>query len=155
MLRFALPEYRLPKNALEREIDLIEQLGVKFVFNTRIGVDIPLNDLDDRFDAVFISIGTWKGILGLSAGNGTEGCVSGADVPGGNGAWRRDAAGPEGGRHRRWNAAIDSARTALRKGAEVTVFYRRERKDMPAIEEETQAARTRAQNSFFWPRLTA
>ena len=60
MLRFALPEYRLPKTALEREIDLIERLGVKFIFNTRIGFDIPLNDLDDRFDAVFISIGTWK-----------------------------------------------------------------------------------------------
>ncbi len=59
MLRFALPEYRLPKSALHREVDLIERLGVKFIFNTRIGSDIPLNDLDDRFDAVFISIGTW------------------------------------------------------------------------------------------------
>ena len=38
MLRFALPEYRLPKAVLRREIELIERLGVKFVFNTRVGV---------------------------------------------------------------------------------------------------------------------
>src|SRR5271165_6737113 len=45
MLRFALPEYRLPKSALRHEIELIEKLGVKFTFNTRVGVDISLNDL--------------------------------------------------------------------------------------------------------------
>ena len=50
MLRFALPEYRLPKSILRREIELIERLGVKFTFNTRVGVDVALNDLDDRFD---------------------------------------------------------------------------------------------------------
>ena len=60
MLRFALPEYRLPKAVLRKEIELIERLGVKFTFNTRIGFDISLNELDDRFDAVFLSIGTWK-----------------------------------------------------------------------------------------------
>jgi len=60
MLRFALPEYRLPKAALRREIELIERLGVKFIFNTRVGFDVPLNELADRFDSVFISIGTWR-----------------------------------------------------------------------------------------------
>jgi len=60
MLRFALPEYRLPKAALRREIELIERLGVKFIFNTRVGLDVPLNELADRFDSVFISIGTWR-----------------------------------------------------------------------------------------------
>ncbi len=141
MLRFALPEYRLPKNALEREIDLIEQLGVKFVFNTRIGVDISLNDLDDRFDAVFVSIGTWKESWVYQPGTELKGVypalmfleatARGEEMPLG-----RKVAVIGGG-----NAAIDSARTALRKGADVTVFYRRERKDMPAIEEETMAAK--------------
>jgi NADPH-dependent glutamate synthase beta subunit-like oxidoreductase len=60
MLRFALPEYRLPKPVLRREIELIERLGVKFVLNTRIGFDISLNDLDEQFDAVCLAIGTWK-----------------------------------------------------------------------------------------------
>jgi len=141
MLRFALPEYRLPKTALEREIDLVERLGVKFIFNTRIGFDIPLNDLDDRFDAVFISIGTWKESWVYLPGTELKGVypalmfleatARGEEVP----------LGPKVAIIGGGNAAIDSARTALRKGADVTVFYRRERKDMPAIEEETQAAK--------------
>jgi len=140
MLRFALPEYRLPKTALRREVEMIERLGVKFIFNTRIGFDIPLNDLDDRFDAVFLSIGTWKESWVYQPGTELKGVypalifleaiARNEDVPIGG-----KVAIIGGG-----NAAIDSARTALRKGAEVTVFYRRERKDMPAIEEETKSA---------------
>jgi NADPH-dependent glutamate synthase beta subunit-like oxidoreductase len=141
MLRFALPEYRLPKAALSREIALIERLGVKFIFNSRVGFDIPLNDLDDHFDAVFLSIGTWKESWIYQPGTELKGVFpaltflealsKGEDVSIG-----RRVAVIGGG-----NAAIDSARSALRKGAEATVFYRREKKDMPAIEEEIRAAR--------------
>ena len=141
MLRFALPEYRLPKAVLRREIELIDRLGVKFSFNTRVGVDLALNDLDDRFDMIFLSIGTWKESWVYQSGtelkgvypalNFLEAVASAQDVNLG-----RRVAIVGGG-----NAAIDSARTALRKGCEVTVFYRRERKDMPAIEEETLAAK--------------
>ena len=141
MLRFALPEYRLPKNVLAKEIELIERLGVKFIFNTRVGFDVPLNDLDDHFDSVFLSIGTWKESWIYQPGTELKGVypalifleniAKGQDVPIG-----RKVAIIGGG-----NAAIDSARSVLRKGAEATVFYRRERKDMPAIEEETKAAR--------------
>ena len=60
MLRFAIPEYRLPKAVLRRELDLIESIGVRMVFNTRVGSDLSLNDLAAQFDAVFLSIGTWK-----------------------------------------------------------------------------------------------
>ncbi|HKM81681.1 MAG TPA: NADH-ubiquinone oxidoreductase-F iron-sulfur binding region domain-containing protein [Candidatus Acidoferrum sp.] len=141
MLRFALPEYRLPKAALRREVELIERLGVKFIFNTRVGLDVPLNELADRFDSVFISIGTWKESWVYQPGTEMKGVypallfleavAKGERVPIG-----KNVAVIGGG-----NAAIDSARTALRRGAEVTVFYRREHKDMPAIEEETQAAK--------------
>ena len=141
MLRFALPEYRLPKGILRREIELIERLGVKFSFNTRVGVDVALNDLDDHFDMVFLSIGTWKESWVYQSGtelkgvypalNFLEAVAAGQDVNLG-----RRVAIIGGG-----NAAIDSARTSLRKGCDVTVFYRREYKDMPAIDEETQAAK--------------
>ncbi len=141
MLRFALPEYRLPKSILRREIGLIERLGVKFTFNTRVGVDLPLNDLDDQYDMIFLSIGTWKESWVYQSGtelkgvypalNFLEAVASGQDVNLG-----KRVAIIGGG-----NAAIDSARTSLRKGSEVTVFYRRERKDMPAIEDETRAAK--------------
>ena len=140
MLRFALPEYRLPKSTLQREIDLIVRLGVKFIFNTRIGFDIPLNDLDDRFDAVLITIGTWKESWVYQPGTELKGVYTAlifleAIARNEEVAIGRKVAVIGGG-----NAAIDSARTALRKGSEVTVFYRRERKDMPAIEDETKAA---------------
>jgi NADH-quinone oxidoreductase subunit F len=140
MLRFAIPEYRLPKAVLRRELDLIEGVGVKFVFNTRVGFDLPLNDLAANFEAVFISIGTWKeswlylpgtelknvhpALIFLEAVARKEQVSIGSRV-----------AIIGGG-----NAAIDSARTVLRMGAQPTILYRRERKDMPAIDEEIQAA---------------
>jgi len=130
----------LPKAVLRKEIELIERLGVKFTFNTRIGFDISLNELDDRFDAVFLSIGTWKESWVYLPGTELKGVYPAL-------LFLESVAKNEelklgkkvvvigGG-----NAAIDSARTALRRGANVTVIYRRERKDMPAIEEETAAA---------------
>ncbi len=140
MLRFAIPEYRLPKAVLQRELDVIEGVGVKFVFNTRVGFDLPLNDLASSFDAVFLSIGTWKeSWLYLP---GTEMKTVHPALPFLESVARREpmligtrVAVVGGG-----NAAIDSARTVLRMGSKVTIFYRRERGDMPAIDEEIQAA---------------
>jgi len=140
MLRFALPEYRLPKPVLQREIELIERLGVKFVFNTRVGFDLPLNDLDDRFDALFLAIGTWKETWVYLPGTELKGVYPALpfleSVAKGEAVELGRKVVIVGG----GNAAIDSARTALRKGCQATVVYRRERKDMPAIEEETAAA---------------
>ena len=112
---------------------------MKFVFNTRIGFDISLNELDEQFDAVCLAIGTWKESWVYLPGTELKGVfpalpflesvAKGELVPLG-----RKVVVIGGG-----NAAIDSARTALRMGASVTVVYRRERKDMPAIEEETAA----------------
>ena len=140
MLRYALPEYRLPKSVLDREVELIERLGVEFVCDTGVGRDITLNELDNMYNAVFLSIGTWKESWVYLPGTEFKGVLpallfleavsKSAPVELG-----RKVVVIGGG-----NAAIDSARTALRKGAEVTVIYRRERKDMPAIKEEVNAA---------------
>jgi len=140
MLRFALPEYRLPKPVLKREIELIERLGVKFALNTRVGTDITLNELDERFDAVFLAIGTWKESWVYLPGTELKGVYPALPLlesiaKGDSVNLGRKVVVIGGG-----NAAIDSARSSLRKGAEVIVVYRRERKDMPAIEEETEAA---------------
>jgi len=140
MLRFALPEYRLPKSALSQEIELIRSLGVKFVLNTKVGQDISLNELDDNYDSVFIAIGTWKETWVYLAGTELKGvypalnfleAVSRGHAP----ALGKKVAVIGGG-----NAAVDSYRTAVRAGAKVKVLYRRERHDMPAIEEEVLAA---------------
>jgi len=140
MLRFALPEYRLPKPVLRRELEVMERLGVKFVFNTRVGSDLPLNDLDERFDAVCLAVGTWKESWVNLPGTELTGVFPALpfleSVSKGDFAPLGHKVVVIGG----GNAAIDSARTALRLGSSVTIVYRRERKDMPAIEEETAAA---------------
>jgi NADPH-dependent glutamate synthase beta subunit-like oxidoreductase/Pyruvate/2-oxoacid:ferredoxin oxidoreductase delta subunit/bacterioferritin-associated ferredoxin len=139
MLRFAIPEYRLPKAVIRREVELIERMGVHFVFNTRVGFDLPLSDLADRFESVFISIGTWKESWPHLPGTELKGVYPALSFLESVAKNKQVLVGRKvvvigGG-----NAANDSARTALRMGAEVTVLYRRERKDMPAIEEETMA----------------
>ena len=140
MLRYALPDYRLPKASLDREIGIIEGAGVKFVFNTVVGRDIMLNDLANDYDAVFLSIGTWKESWVYLPGTELTGVMPALPFLEAVAKQQPVTVGRKvtvigGG-----NAAIDSARTALRLGAEVTILYRRERKDMPAIPEETEAA---------------
>lgn len=140
MLRYALPDYRLPKDVLARELELIERMGVRYVFNTVVSKDVGLNELAADYDAVFLSIGTWKEAWVHLPGTELEGVMPALpflekvakDEPVAPG---RKVVVIGGG-----NAAIDSARTALRLGAQSTVVYRRERKDMPAIPEETEAA---------------
>jgi NADH-quinone oxidoreductase subunit F len=140
MLRYALPEYRLPREVVRREVELIRRLSVKFECGVAIGSDITLNDLDSQYNAVFLAIGTWKEswvylpgteLKGVYPALGFLEAVAKDEAV----SIGRKVAVVGGG-----NAAIDSARTAVRLGAETTVVYRRERKDMPAIAEETDAA---------------
>ena len=140
MLRFALPEYRLPKSVVAAEVDFIRRLGVEFVCNTRIGVDRTPQSLSKDFDSVFLALGTWEAspidLPGVQctgvhhALHFLDEVAHGKDIRVGQ---RVVVIG--GG-----NAAIDSARTAARLGAEVTVVYRRQREDMPAIPEEVDEA---------------
>jgi NADH-quinone oxidoreductase subunit F len=140
MLRYALPEYRLPKAVLDKEIELIERLGVRFQFNVNVGEDLSLNDVAHQYDAVFLAIGTWKEAWVYLPGTELTGVIPALPFLE---AMSRDQEVPVGkmvvviggG-----NAAIDSARSARRMGADVTILYRRERKDMPAIPEEIEAA---------------
>jgi NADH-quinone oxidoreductase subunit F len=140
MLRYALPEYRLPQAVLDKEIELIERTGVEFRFGVDVGQEVSLNDIDDEFDAVFLSIGTWKEAWVHLAGTELRGVIPALPFLE---AMAREEAVPVGksvvviggG-----NAAVDSARTARRLGADVTIVYRRERRDMPAIAEEVEAA---------------
>jgi len=140
MLRYAIPEYRLPKSIVSREVELIQRLGVNFQCNVTVGTDISLNDLDNQYNAVFLAIGTWKEAWVYLPGTELKGVLPAL-------LFLEAVAKEEPVRLGRrvvviggGNAAVDSARTALRLGSEVTIVYRRERKDMPAIREETKCA---------------
>jgi len=142
MMTIGIPEYRLPRAELNRDIDAIRALGVEMHFNMAIGRDITLSQLQQEFDAVLLAVGAqrsqrlgiagelvWEGVVpattflkefNLHAETELTGKV--AVVGGGS-------------------TALDAARSALRAGAEqVTILYRRTRLEMPAQIEEVRAA---------------
>lgn len=137
-----IPEYRLPKKLLQREVDLICNMGIEIQYNTRIGKDIAFEDLRNNYDAVFIGAGCHTGLkLRVPGEDEYEGIVDCVTF------LRDQALGslPEakgklivigGG-----NAAIDSARVGWRMGFdEVYILYRRTKKEMPANPWEIDAA---------------
>ncbi len=142
MLRYGIPEYRLPKQVLDAEIAQIAQLGVNMVVNFRVGKDATLQQLRDEYDAVIVAVGAWK-----SSGLGCEGEET-PGVYGGIDFLREAALGhqPElgdkvavvgGG-----NTAMDACRTAVRLGAkEVSIVYRRTEAEMPAEPGEIEEAK--------------
>ena len=141
MLRVGIPDYRLPKEVLDREISNILRLGVELRTNTALGRDFTLDELFDQgYQAVFLGIGCHLGRpLGIS-GEEAQGVIQGVEF------LRRQNLGEPltvgkrlavigGG-----NVAIDVACTARRLGAEVTIVYRRTREEMPAFAHEIEQA---------------
>lgn len=142
MALVGIPAYRLPKDNLGREVDIIKDLGVEIKWNTRVGKDITLEQLSGQgFKAAFIATGAHMGReLGLEVEDG-GGVVDGTrllyDVNTGKKVAVKDRVVVVGG----GNVAIDCARTCLRLGfKEVTIVYRRSRNEMPARKDEVEAA---------------
>jgi len=138
ILRWGIPEYRLPKKILQKEIQEIEKLGVKIKLNSRIESIDKL--FSEGFKAVFIGIGASKGVKLNLPGENLQGVYDALEFLKKINSNEEVMLGKRVAIIGGGNAAIDSARVALRKGAEVHLFYRREKKDMPAIEEEIEAA---------------
>ena len=142
MLATAIPPYRLPRNVLQREIEMIRSLGVDIRLGTAVGKDIPFDRIRSDFDAVLIATGADKGwTLGIP-GEDLDGIYDAItflkDVNLERNTIRvGDRVAVVGG----GNSAIDAARTALRVGArKVTIVYRRLKDDMPAAPEEIHEA---------------
>jgi len=132
VVRFGIPQYRLPKSVLQKELEFIKKLGVKFVFNTQLGKEISFTSLETEFDIVYLAIGAWKDIDLNIPGEGVKGVFSGTE-------FLKDLAlgkAPKLGQRvviiGAGNVALDAARSIWRLGKEVTVVYRREQSDMPA-----------------------
>lgn len=141
MLRWGIPEYRLPKEVLAHEIDLIRRRGVAFVMNCRIGRDLDFAQLQQDHDAVFIGVGVPQSrALGVD-GEDSAGVLEGieflrqASTEDHQPAVKERVVVIGGG-----NVAVDVARTALRLGArQVELVSLEQRDDMPAYPEEVQA----------------
>lgn len=133
MLRYGIPEYRLPKSLLDKEIKQIADLGVTMRNNVKIGEDTTVEALRAEYDAVVLAAGAWNSSKMRVAGEEHPAVVGGIDF------LRTVALGEPmeigktvaivgGG-----NTAMDACRTAVRLGAEnVYVIYRRTRDEMPA-----------------------
>jgi len=142
MLRYGIPEYRLPKEVLDWEIGGILNLGIEAVTDKRLGRDFELDELVSQgFESIFMGIGAWEDYsLGVE-GEDLDGCHNGIDFLSKVGLGEpvtigRRAAVIGGG-----NSAIDCVRTLIRLGAgEVYIIYRRTRDEMPANLVEIEAA---------------
>lgn len=141
MLRYGIPEYRLPKAVLDKEIAEIEAVGVILRNNVKIGEDITLFELRDKHDAVIVAVGAWNNMGLRCKGEELDGVMGGIEFlrkialgePSGIG---KSVAVVGGG-----NTAMDTCRTAVRAGAEnVYVIYRRTRDEMPAEDIEIEEA---------------
>jgi formate dehydrogenase major subunit len=140
MLRYGIPDYRLPPEILDKEISRIEELGVEIKCNQIIGKDFPYEDLQNNYDAIFVGIGAHKGKLLGIPNEDAENIFTGTEflnkINSGQTIEVGDKVLVVGG----GDTAIDAARVSRRLGAEVTVVYRRTRNEMPAIEEEIVGA---------------
>lgn len=142
MLRVGIPDHRLPGTVLDREIEIITNLGVEIKTDTALGRDFTLDDLFQQgFNAVFLASGAHKGMSMGIANESADGVIQGVDFLRELNLTGSTKVGRNIGIIGGGNVAIDVARSALRLGAEdVRILYRRTRKEMPAWEEEIHAA---------------
>ena len=134
MLRKSMPEYRLPRKALESEIQLLEDLGVNVRVNQKVGKDVSFEQLwRDGYKAVFVAAGAHKSRkLGIE-GEDAKGVVDALEFLWEINMQKKVSLGKKVGVIGGGNVAVDAARTALRHGAqEATILYRRSREEMLA-----------------------
>jgi heterodisulfide reductase subunit A-like polyferredoxin len=142
MLRVGIPDYRLPPRILDYEIDYIKALGVEIRLNSTLGQDFTVGQLEQEgYKAVIMAVGAHRCLTLGVEGEEAAGVQPGVEFLRKAGLGQAESPGQKvvgvgGG-----NVALDSARTALRLGSkEVTILYRRTRKEMPAYEDEVEEA---------------
>ena len=144
MLRYGIPDYRLPQEKLDADISFILSTGIEVHTDTSIGRDIAFSDIEEQFDAVYIAIGAHNDKkLGIE-GEDSQGVYAAVQLLRDIGEGRApDFKGKRvcvvgGG-----NVSMDATRTAIRLGAEsVTCIYRRRVADMTALAEEIEDAQS-------------
>ena len=143
MLRYGIPNYRLPRERLESDINAILSAGIEVHTEVSVGKDISMLELREKYDAVYIAIGAHTDKkIGLPGEGEAKGIISAVEMLRGIGDDEMpDYSGKNvvvigGG-----NVAMDVARSSVRLGAEtVTIVYRRTKGDMTALPEEIEGA---------------
>lgn len=142
MLRVGIPDYRLPKEALNADIDYIKGLGVEIRTNVSVGKDVTIDELlQEGYRAIFVATGADKSVkLGIE-GNELEGVTHALDLLKDLNMGKRIELGERVAVIGGGNVAMDAARTALRlRAKEVSILYRRSRVEMPANPSEVREA---------------
>ncbi|EHI9298984.1 formate dehydrogenase subunit alpha [Vibrio vulnificus] len=139
-LRYGIPEYRLPKRILDKEIELMCRNGMTIHTDKKLGRDISLSQLSQDYDAVCLAVGASKAVAMDYPGSDLDGCYLGVDYLKDFVTEQRFITGKKVAVIGGGNTAIDCARTAVRTGADTTLIYRRTRDEMPAEDYEIEEA---------------
>lgn len=148
VLVYGIPEFRLPKSLVKKEIDGVKSLGVKIETDVVVGKSVFVEELLEEYDAVFIASGAGVPMFMHVKGENLNGVYSANEYLTRVNlmkAYKADSVTPIRRAKRTvvvgaGNVAMDAARTALRLGSEVTLVYRRSRAEMPARAEEIEHA---------------
>jgi NADPH-dependent glutamate synthase beta subunit-like oxidoreductase/Pyruvate/2-oxoacid:ferredoxin oxidoreductase delta subunit len=140
MLRYGIPQYRLPRKILDAEIQKILDLGVELKCDFVVGKDISLEQLRQDYKAIFVGIGAHKGLKLDVPGEDAAGVFTGAEFLNRANSGETVQVGGKVAVVGGGDTAIDAARVCKRLGAEVTILYRRTRAEMPAIAREIDGA---------------
>lgn len=142
MLRYGIPEYRLPKAVLDAEIKEIEKLGVVMKNNVKIGENVTFEAIKESSDATLVSIGAWSSQKIGCKGEDTEGVFGAIDFLRNNILGQPYDIGENVAVVGGGNSAMDACRSAVRLGAKnVYIIYRRTQDEMPAEAEEIEEAK--------------
>ncbi len=137
MLRYGIPEYRLPKAVLDKEIKLIEDMGVTLKNNVNIGKNISFDQIKEDYDATLVAIGAWNSSKMRVSGEDLDGVWGGIDFLREVALGNRPGIGKNVAVCGGGNTAMDACRVAVRLGAEnVYIIYRRTKDEMPADPQE-------------------
>ena len=141
MLTLGIPSFRLEKDVIRAEIDILRDLGVQFTTGVAVGTDITLDALRaEGFKAFYLAVGASRGAKLRCPGEELPGVMTGIDFLRAVNLGEAPAIGTSVAVIGGGNVAIDVARAAVRLGAEVTVVYRRDRDSMPAADDEIAEA---------------
>ncbi len=151
LLTFGIPSFKLEKSVIARRRQVFEEMGIEFVLNTNVGIDVKFEDLSNEYDAVFLALGTYQDMAGGFENESAAGVYSALDFLIGNtqnvmgitenakpyvNFANKKVVVLGGG-----DTAMDCVRTSIRQGAtDVTCAYRRDKENMPGSPREVQNA---------------